>query len=77
MNLGTLQLLDITEEDGEESAHPTARNDTHDRLKIEIPEVSDATASEFGKDSEVQSTTNIEKHSGVLQASMISGDSSL
>ena len=37
--------------------------------------MSDTTQSEFGKDSEVQSTTNIEKHDGVLRGSMTSGNS--
>jgi len=37
--------------------------------------MSDTTQSEFGKDSEVQSTTNIEKHEGVLRGSMTSGNS--
>jgi hypothetical protein len=46
--------------------------------RFELPEVSEATESEYGKDSElVQSTTNIEKHEGKLAGSMTSGNSNV
>ena len=45
--------------------------------RFEIPEESEATESEFGKDSEVHSTTAIEKHEGKLTGSMTSGNSNV